>query len=692
MKAGVKHIVLALVVVSAAVFSRCANQVAPQGGPRDSLPPVVRAITPVGERNVKPSRVFITTDEYVQLKDLAKELYTSPPMKTKPSVVIRGRGVRIDIKDTLAENQTYSINFGNAIRDNNEGNPLSGFRYVFSTGPALDSLIMTGYAADAERGDSVSRAYVFFYDAKADSMPDYDSILLKHRPLAVGRTEGNGIFIAQNLKDMDYRAYALLDNNNNLKYDAGTDKVGFLDSVVNPAAMGEITMWLDEYRRYPTADPQTYFRMFAEPVKRRQNLTASERPGRHQAILRFAASHPRIDSLSFEGIDDDSVMREYMTAGRDTVSLWFNVPAASLPDTLKGSISYLKTDSLGNDVPTTQPLRLAWRYVETKEEQREREKQEKERTRAEERGEEYTEPEKSNPFRFKVDAGSKVNPEKGIPIEFDLPLASLDSARIRLLAAPAEGEGAGKGANAGAGGGEGKAASVSVEFSVARDTVNIRRWVISAPWEEGRSYSLTIPQGVFENIAGERNDSLGAGFTIDRRNEFASISLAVRGGEPETAYIVQLVDAKGKIIREITGVKDGGYTFHYIAETEVQLRVIRDGNGNGRWDSGSLVERRQPERTQFWLGASGDKVIRTPKGAEVDVDMDMAALFAPISIDRVMNELRRAEEARVSKYLEEKARKDAERRQAGTTEGAAGGFGIGSAMGSAREQIQSTVR
>jgi hypothetical protein len=656
---------------------RCAQQLSPQGGPQDSLPPVVTLITPSGgSRHFTANRVFIEFNEYVQLKDASKEFFTSPLMKTKPTVTVRGRGVRVDIKDTLLPNRTYSLNFGNAVVDNNEGNVLHGLRYVFSTGSAIDSLIATGYTADAMRGDSVSRSYVFFYDAAHDTIPEYDSLLLKGDPLVVGRAEGNGIFIAQNLRDMLYKAYAFEDTNGNQRYDVGTDKVGFLDSVLNPATLAPISVWRDPYRHYATADPQLFFRLFGETAPRRQNFSGSERPSRHQAVLRFSAPHPQIDTLSFEGIPDDKVIREFMTPGRDTISLWFDMPPESLPDTIKGRMSYIRPDSLGVLAPASQDLRLAWRIVETREEQREREREEKEKARAEEEGEEYTPPAKPNPFAFKVDAGAAVNPEKSIPIEFGLPLATIDSARISLTATPDLGDPA------------------PVPFRLVRDTMNIRRWVVSAEWDERAEYRLIIPEGVFVNIAGERNDSLGANFKIQMREEFTSLNLNVVGRNPESRYIVQAVDAAGKVIGEVRDAATGSYSFHYIPDGDVRVRVTEDGNANGRWDSGSLVERRQPERTEFYVGPTGDQVIVAEKGRVIDAQLDMGQIFAPVSISKIQSDLRRAEDARVSKYLEERAAREAEAARQGTspTGAATGGLGIGSAMGSARQQIQSTVR
>ncbi len=668
--------------VSLSTFMRCANQVAPQGGPRDSLPPVVKTMTPPGgQRNVDrlPRRIFVEFDEYVQLKDQSKEFYTSPLMKTKPALVIRGRGVRIDIKDTLMENQTYSLNFGSSIVDNNEGNPLQGFRYVFSTGPSIDSLLATGYVADAARGDSVSKALIYFFDAALDTIPEYDSILFKHQPVAVEKTQNNGIFVAQNLRDINYKVYALLDNNNNQRYDPGTDKVGFLDSVINPVRLSATSIWRDQYRGYTTADPQTYFRVFAETPVRRQNLNASERPGQHQVILRFAAPHPRIDTLEFDGIDRERIVREYMTVGRDTISLWFDVPPGTLPDTLRGRISYLKSDSLGNMVPSSQQLRLPWRKAESREEEREREKEERDRARAAERGEEYTPPEKPNPFGFRVDARAEVNPEKSIPIEFDLPLSVIDSARISLQTVPDLGDPA------------------AVPIRLERDTMNIRKWVVMADWDETQSYRLIIPAGVFTNVAGQRNDSLGADFKIEQRAKSGVVAAKVVGKTPEAKYILSLVDQGDKVIKELRDVTSGEYMFLYIPEGDVRIRVTEDTNGNGKWDGGSLVERRASERTEFYTGPTGDPLILSKANVQSDVTLDMSQIFAPVTIDKIRRDLQRAEDAREAKYLEEKARRDAERRRQGTQntqedQQQGGGFGIGGALGGARQQIGSIAR
>ncbi len=125
-----------------------------------------------------PPKIYIEFDEYVQIKDLQKELYTSPAMKKQPKVVRRGRGIEVTIVDTLRPDITYAINFGSAIRDNNEGNPLSAMRYVLSTGDTVDSMYMSGYTEDSYKADSVSKSFIYFFAKDSVEAPgEWDSTM-----------------------------------------------------------------------------------------------------------------------------------------------------------------------------------------------------------------------------------------------------------------------------------------------------------------------------------------------------------------------------------------------------------------------------------------------------------------------------------------------------------------------------------
>ena len=384
-----------LLLFVSAFLSRCASMMTPTGGPRDSLPPVIVNMTPDNFSTNRPlvnhEKIYIEFDEFVQLKDQQKEFFTSPQMKKKPLVSLRGRGVVIQLRDTLEANTTYSLNFGSAIRDNNEGNPLYSMRYVFSTGPEIDSMVMSGYTADSYKADSVSKSFIWFFPADSvENVAEYDSTIFKYKPAAIARAENNGIFIAQNLKPIAYRVYAVQDKNDNQIYEPGSDQVGFLEGTYNPREQPDFAMWYDSIRQYVVAEPQLYLRMFTDKAFRRQVLSQSERPLQHKAMLYFAAAHPQIERIRFDSIPEDRVIFDPQTVGRDTIALWFNMPSSALPDTIKGEITYFKHDTVNVLQSVTEPLKLAWRFIETKEQEKEREKLERDRRKAEAAGEDVS--------------------------------------------------------------------------------------------------------------------------------------------------------------------------------------------------------------------------------------------------------------------------------------------------------------
>lgn len=616
------------------MFARCANPMAPQGGPMDTLPPVVVNMRPIfGATNFKDKRVYIEFDEYVKLKDQQKEFFVSPKMEKNPILLIRGKGIQIDIQDTLAENTTYSFNFGSSIVDNNEGNPFNSFRYVFSTGDTVDSMVMSGYTVDAYKKDSASKTFIYFYEASKDAGEAYDSTVFLHSPDAIARAENNGIFIAENLKPIDYRVYAVQDNNNNQKYEPGVDNIGFLDSVYNPVTMPSFNAWFDTLRNYVTADPQLYFRMFRDEPFKRQLLSGQNRPSQHKAILSFGAHYPEIDTLHFEGFTHDQVIVEYLKPTRDSIAYWFNVPSETLPDTIKGFVTYMRHDSINQLEPYTQNLALGWKFFESKAQEKERLAKEKEREKALAEGQEF--PKDPNPFKLTVEASNTLNPEKNIGFVFDMPLIGMDSSRISLIRQDGENQ-------------------YRVRFSIEQDTANIRRWILKAPWVSEQKYSLEIPEGTFKNVAGQINDTLRSEFSVMDPDKYATLIFNIKGKTPESEYILQLTDKNGdKIITEVPHAVTGKYTFKYIEAGEVKLRVIEDANRNGIWDKGNLVERKQPERVELFVIDTGEEEIQAKTGWEMEYDINMEIMFSPVTMERVMDQIRKMEEQRIKKYMEE---------------------------------------
>ena len=625
-----------LLLFGGAFFSRCANIMTPDGGPKDTLPPVIVKIEPGNfATNFKAKKIYIEFNEFVQIKDQNKEMFVSPAMKKLPLLTTRGKGIVITIRDTLKENTTYAIDLGSAIRDNNESNPLNAMRYVFSTGDKVDSMMCSGYTADSYKADSVSRTFIWFYIA--DSLPQtpgYDSTIFNRKPDVIARAQNNGIFIAQNLKPVNYRIYAIGDKNDNQLYEAGTDMVGLLDTVYNPAKMPEFAIWFDSLRMYPSAEPQLYFRMFTDKAFVNQRLVDAQRPEQKKALLYFNADYPRIDSLVFDNIPSDKVLIDPQTNGRDTVALWFNVEAEKLPDTIKGKIVYYRHDSLRQLSKTREPLKLAWKLVETKEQQKERERIEKEKEKAKAEGREYKDPNYKNPFKLSISAGKEVNPEKGFYISFGTPAVKLDTAAIELAIV------------------DEKKNKTPIKWRLERDTLNMCRWRVLAEWKEKTNYSLYIPKQSITDVMGYENDSTVVEFATYDPEKFATVSLNVQASG-KNRYILLLTDNSGKTLQELKDVGTGKYRFNYVTPGDIRLRIIEDKNGDGKWNAGDVIAGLQPERAEAYFNERGEDLFTTKMNWDFEINIDMNKVFVPLTMENLVKMLDDKEESRLQKLYEE---------------------------------------
>ena len=308
----------------------------------------------------------------------------------------------------------------------------------------------------------------------------------------------------------------------------------------------------------------------------------------------------------------------------------------------------------------TEPLKLAWRLIETKEQEREREKLERDRRKAEQAGEEWVEPAKPNPFAFKLPLTGDVNPEEHLTADFDYPLVRIDSAAVTL--ADAEGR------------------LTPVRF--VRDTAKMRRWYLRAPWTPGGQYTLTIPAGAITDVAGFSNDSIVGKYTVLDPEKFATVKLRVEGRRDGTKYIIQLLDGGGSLKQEKRDVVPGEVRFDYVPAGEIKFRVIEDSNGNGQWDTGNVVERRQPERAEMFADEQGEDTFVTKTNWEIEFTMDMNRLFAPMTMESLSRLLDEREVQRLRREAEKRA-KEGPSKQDRDQERSTGNTGMNSSFGSA---------
>jgi len=208
------------------LLSACAQIIPPTGGEKDVEAPTLLFANPPNETvNFNSSTIELQFDEYIQLKDVNQELLISPPLKSKPKVVQKKRGLFVSFDEELLPNTTYSLHFGQSISDLNEGNVLP-LRYVFSTGPVLDSMFIAGKVIDAQTGEGISGAKVMLYERNIDSLP------LLERPLYFAKSTKDGSFRATNLKAGVYKIFALEESNGNYLYDSEDERIAFSDAAV----------------------------------------------------------------------------------------------------------------------------------------------------------------------------------------------------------------------------------------------------------------------------------------------------------------------------------------------------------------------------------------------------------------------------------------------------------------------------
>jgi uncharacterized protein (DUF2141 family) len=205
----------------------CANIIPPTGGPRDSLPPVLVRVNPRDSATgFNAKKITLAFNEYVQLENIQQNLLVSPMPRITPTVESKLREVTITLRDTLEENTTYSLNFGDAIRDVNEGNPVRNFTYLFTTGTALDSLVIPGRVLIAETGKIDTSLIVVLHTDYADSA-------LRELPRYVTKLDSRGYFMFRNLPAATYAMYAFKDESNSRRYNSPSQLFAFADTLVS---------------------------------------------------------------------------------------------------------------------------------------------------------------------------------------------------------------------------------------------------------------------------------------------------------------------------------------------------------------------------------------------------------------------------------------------------------------------------
>ena len=585
----------------------CANTTAaPSGGAVDSIPPLLTATIPdVNQTRVSTTlkRVELQFNEYVKLVDPNKNIMLSPPPEKNPTVRTKGKGVVVDLVNELLPNTTYSLYFGNAIQDNNEGNPFPVFALSFSTGDRVDSLMYSGLVVDASTLLPIENATVLLHINPADTS------LTKSLPVVVTRTDPYGYFVLRNLKDTLYSLFAITDQNNNYRYDpVSGEQVGFLDNEIIPQKT--MFTYAPEIQPYFATDTAGLLRrpvegnvfLFKESSSR-QYLRSYNRIRTRALELKFGAPYPQIIKAVIPGMDSTQIIRQH-NYYRDSLIWWLTAP--SVPDTVLLHLTYMATDdSLNTLMPRTDTLRFA----PFRDEEEEGQQAQANLNNLGRRGERQQAPPSVKPDRETMKIKVTVEPDvilsKGFTIKFnDLPLDPDFNLTQMTRITPQED-------------------TVPVTFSVTRDSLDLCLYrIFPDTYIEGTPYNYLIPTDVFTDINGFRNDSLMTTFETFLSEDFGSLTLNLQN--VVIPVILDLMnEGRTQVLRSHRVNSDTTVVIPYLKAGKFALRIIGDTNGNGFWDTGNVMKRAQAEKVRMFRFPGGGSLLELAEKMELTQTIDI---------------------------------------------------------------------
>ncbi len=550
-------------LLTAFLAQRCANAVAPTGGPKDTIPPVVvQAVPENNSTNFVGKSIEITFDEYITLENANQNVLISPPLTEKPDIKLKNKTVVVKFKESLAASTTYTINFGSAIKDLHEGNPFKDYVYSFSTGDHIDTLSIAGKVLNAEDKKPVENVYVSLYAADRENL---DSLPLSIAPNYITKTDKEGNFSLNGLADKKYLVFALKDVNSNLYFDQPNEEVAFLDSLVaasypqtlmpkvmDTMAVDSTAMKVDSVAVGLTASRvfdqnalNLTLYMFAE-VDSTQMLL--EKKLIEEGLLRFVFRHPAKDAVVMtpEMLPDTFNLVTLHSSNYDTVQWYFS---PNVKDSLWVQVKY---DTVIND-----STRYSLKFKEPGGSRRRK-----------------REAEKLKVTNNLVGRGALIQ-GRDLVLKFSEPIVSYamrDSAIFKcdtLLYYD------------------------RLAFEKADD--DGLKYRLTTPISADSSYSFEVPDSVFWGIRGRTNDRIKVDFHALKDDEYGNIYITVMPPDGMKQVVVQLTDESGKVLKQEIVTKKEEVMFDYLMPAKYKLRAILDADGNGKWSTGNYHRHILPE-------------------------------------------------------------------------------------------------
>lgn len=501
---------------------QCAKRGSPSGGPKDVTPPkLVRAEPENFTINFKSEKIRLYFDELIKLEDVQNQLVVSPPFKNPATITPMGgpsKYIEVVINDTLRENTTYTINFGQSIVDNNEGNPNSFLTYVFSTGDYLDSLTLNGAVKDAINRKADEFISVMLYEIDSAYT---DSTIYKEPPLYITNTgDSLPFFELKNLKGGKYALFGLKDVNKNNMFNQAQDKIGFIeDTITLPTDSIYVLNLFQEELNYKPSVP---------------SLTA-----KNKIIFGYQGDYRDMEIETLTLMPDSVKSTILKERDKDTLNYWFT------PTDLDSIIFTVKNDEV--EVLDTFTVKMRDLPMDS--------------------------------LKLSTSVSGKFNFEDTFSVLANTPIASLDTSQVLLMVSD----------------------TIPANYSFELDTLN-NKVDFDFEAEPNQKYSFSFLPGAITDFFGVQNDTLDYNLSTGGLSDYGNLTM-ILGGEVNYPVIVQLTSEKGVVQREISAAEPQSFEFNNLSPGNYIARVVLDKNGNGQWDTGNFLEKRQPEEISYYPGA-----------------------------------------------------------------------------------------
>lgn len=514
-----KLVVASLFVAGIFSLNSCARQGTPSGGPRDVTPPKLLGSNPdTLAVNVNPNikEIEIDFDEYIQLKDFSKNVVISPPFERNPVVTpmtSADKRITIKLQEPLLPNSTYSFNFGEAIQDYNEGNKLSNFTYVISTGSYIDSLAIKGKVYSGYDFELPEKVLVGLY--KVDQEFN-DSIILKNKPYYVSRVNESGEYDLKFLKQGKYKLVAFEDKVENSKVDYGREKVGYNSDLIDLDSNQSINLKLFK----------------TKPAYR---VTKSEQKGYGHLVIRTEGT---TSPVTISPVDRElKSLKIDAHPANDSINLWFDPKEenfATKSERLRFNVGHQgKTE-------TATVLYLA--------------------------------PTLEYKPSYKASNDAQLAPNREFKLIGSAPIKKLDKSLINLFKD-----------------------TIQIPFDAEIDSINQQIVNFKFRKELGDQFEVNIYPNALIDHFNQPNDTIVYQLKAGKREDFGNLKVRLQN-LPELPVILQLIknSSKYEVIEELKGY-DRLFNLDNLTPGEYYIRLIVDENKNGVWDTGNLLENRQPE-------------------------------------------------------------------------------------------------